>query len=108
MREKIIGILNEFRENSIEEIILYDTKDLWKNDFKKNIEIENKIFDTNYNYDKFNSYEKMLLYKRTNGRFGIDCDVSIRTMIIYALAFDFVLEKNRKIFNTRKKYILFY
>ena len=108
MREKIIKILNELREDSIEKIAFYDTKDLWTDDFKKTLDIEHKIFNINYDYDRFNNYEKMLLYKRINGRIGVDCDVSLRTMIIYSLAFDFVLENNRKISNTRKKYILFH
>lgn len=97
MKEKVINILEDLRNITVNKNMEYDTKDEWKKLFTKVVENENKIFGSNKNYDDFNSYEKMLLYKRCAIRLGIDCDVALRTMIIYALAFPYVLDNDRKL-----------
>lgn len=97
LEEKVINILEDLRDITVNQNMAYDTKDEWMEKFKKIVENENKICGLNNDYSKFNSYEKMLFYKRTANRLHIDCDVSLRTMIIYALAFPHVLEDGRKL-----------
>lgn len=97
LEKKVIQILDDLRDITINKNMEYDMKNEWKELFKKVLENENKIFNDNKNYDNFNSYEKMLFYKRSANRLHIDCDVSLRMMIIYALAFPYVLDNGRKL-----------
>lgn len=97
MKEKVINILEDLRDITVNKNMEYDTKDEWRELFKKVVDNENKIFGSNKAYEDFNNYEKMLLYKRCANRLGIDCDVALRTMIIYALAFPYVLDNNRSL-----------
>lgn len=94
---KVKEKLDNLRNSTIDEITYYDVKDEWKSKLEKLNDIENKIFELKEEYDSFNSYKKMLLYKRTANNLGIDCDVSLRSTMIYVLAFDYVLENKRKL-----------
>lgn len=91
--------LDILRNSTAEEIKRYDVKNEWKEKFREHIEIETRVFFENEEFEDFNSYEKMLLYKRLAGNLDIDCDVSLRSIMIYAIAFDYVLDDNRKIQN---------
>lgn len=105
IEEKLANLKN----STIDEISNYDVKDEWKEELKEFSTIENKIFGLKEDYSSFNSYKKMLLYKRVANTLNIDCDVSLRSTIIYALAFDYVLKNNRKLQNqlsSKYKYCL--
>lgn len=53
--------------------------------------------------------KKCLLYKRLASNLDIDCDVSLRSVMVYMITFDYVLNDNRKLqnqMNSKNKYCL--
>ncbi len=92
-------ILNDLRKsvtnNDLNAIVYYDVKDEWLDKLNFIHNLECNLFDIEPHTIN-NSYEKMLLFKRHGGNtLKIDCDVSLRSCVIYALAFDFVTLNSR-------------
>ncbi len=102
-KEKIAKILDDLRDADIQKIVQYDIKNEWKESFDEFIKLENNIFGTKKNFEKMNKYEKIVTYKKYANLLGVDCDISLRSMVIYALAFDYVL-KNKRTLEEQKNF----
>ena len=97
------GLLEIFKNDaSIQKMVRYDVKNEWQEELVKVTREafsgaghqKEKICD----WEKLDAWQKMCCYKiyNTNTSKGaeVDCDVALRTMVIYALAFPFVLKPN--------------
>ncbi|MCC3865674.1 hypothetical protein K0040_15530 [Terrisporobacter petrolearius] len=76
MSEKLEEIKKCLRDASVEEIGLYDTK----NEFEDILKINSDDSDL----------KRIIIYKMKANSLGIDCDVSLRSVFIYTLVFDFL------------------
>lgn len=69
-KENIVNILRELRDRPVEELVTYDLKRDW------------------WREGPTNPWRLMCYYKKDSGPVG-DCDVSLRSVVIYRLAFGF-------------------
>jgi hypothetical protein len=88
-------MLKELQNEEIQEMVNYDIKNEWLTDILKyiNKNVKKKLSkrETEFDAGKISEWEKMCCYQLA--RLKIDCDVSLRNITMYALAFPFVLEE---------------
>ena len=88
-------MLEELKKEKIHEMVNYDIKDEWLIDLLNcsNKYLKNKLpkKKTEFDANKITEWEKMCCYQLT--RLRIDCDVSLRSVVLYTLAFPFILDK---------------
>lgn len=92
----IVDIIRTLEESTVDEIAGYDIKNEWIDEIYCNVkEMLLKDFPNNVlmrkNVEELSSIEKMACYQISNVH--IDCDVSLRTLVIFALAFPHVLRE---------------
>lgn len=109
LRNNVKNMIEEMRRQSIEEIAFYDMKDQFLSEIVEDANI--KMRKINENAEELRAenlspwQKKCCYYLEKNG----DCDVSLKAVLVYALAFDFVLTDNRKLqqqTDNRYKYCL--
>lgn len=106
LEEKCRKIVSELKKSSVAELINYDIKTDFSeeistgantewNKCNENLSEGNKLNrEANFKFDILEPWEKICCCKIAPDTF--DCDVSLRSMVIYGIIFPFVLE-NRKL-----------
>ena len=100
LKDDVKCIIEEMQRQSIEEIVFYDMKDQW---IEELVEIANGLLKElsveKLNLKKITPLQKQCCYNLEVNKVGPalrkDCDVSLRAILVYALAFDFVWKDMR-------------
>lgn len=96
MGKDIRTIIDDLKKQTIDEMVVYDLKDEELNEIVKDAE---KKLGMKLSSRNLTSMEKMCAYK-TCGNW-LDCDVLLRTVVIYGMAFPHVLLEGRRIEHNR-------
>ena len=85
-------MIEKLKGESVQELVNYDVKDEWKNDITSSAEKElNDHLEDRFHFNTYtiSAWEKMCCYQISKqiDSDEIDCDVALRSVVIYALAF---------------------
>lgn len=108
IKKDIESILDFLRNKTEEQIMSYDIKDLFIDDMKEDTinKMREKANIKNYELGEMTPLKKICCYKISANDLKIDCDVSLFSIIIYALAFD-IKGKVKKQYSSDKKYLIY-
>lgn len=102
MREQAPKMIEKLDKESVCDLEVYDVNDEWGSNIESEV---NKIWkkkmpkspkseeEKRFIWKELTAWEKLCCAKLTANDLDIDCDVSLRTAIIYALAFPFVYKE---------------
>lgn len=88
MNHDLEAILNFFRTHTEEEIARFDIKDLWEKEIvDETVKKMKQEVSSYYKIGNMTPLKKMCCYKIAADALGIDCDVSLFSVVIYRLLF---------------------
>lgn len=109
LTEKILEVLKQLDQEGVYEMLSFDVKDgeepggqtyqeLYMDSAKR--KMKSLDWDSVEDWKHMTPWQKLCIYKVSGGA-GVDCDVALRTVVIYALAYG-LLEEGWKIEEQRK------
>ena len=88
MNKSLESIFDFLRNHTVEEIARFDIKDVWLEEIKEHTEKKMKQYiSSTYEIGNLTPLKKMCCYKISAETLGIDCDVSLFSMVIFRLGF---------------------